>query len=205
MKFHLGKIPESNFKPDESWTPLREPGPIVMQFCALPIGLIAAFAIGYGWSCILHDMPPLRLVGRGAVFALIWFPLSIPILIVVHELIHAWVHPQFGRTDESAVGFWPSRLVFYAGYLGEHSRERFIAIFAAPFLVISVLPLVLFAFAASAFGTTATTFAAFLSTFNALCACGYLFGIALLLCQVPRGATTRNLGWRTYWKPGPTR
>lgn len=205
MKFHLGKIPESDFKPDESWTPLREPTPWLMQLCALPIGLVVAFAVGYGWSFILHDLPPLRLAGRGAVVALISFLLSFPLLIVVHEFIHAWVHPHFGRTDDSALGFWPSRLVFYAGYLGELSRERFIAILIAPFIVISLLPLALFPFFASAAGTFATALVAFISTFNALCACGDLFGIALLLWQVPRGSITRNLGWNTFWKPGPTR
>lgn len=205
MKFHRGKIPESDFKPDETWTPLREPGPVVMQFCALPIGLIAAFVIGYGWNIILRDMPPLRLVGREAIFGLIAFLVSTPLMIVLHEFIHAWVHPHFGRTDESAVGFWPSRLVFYAGFLGEHSRERFIAILIAPFLVITLLTLAVFAFAAPAFGTLATYLAAFISTFNALCSCADLFGISLLLWQVPRDAITRNLGWRTFWKPGPAR
>jgi hypothetical protein len=47
------------------------------------------------------------------------------------------------------------------------------------------------------------------SVLNALVACGDLFGIGLLLWQVPRAATVRNQGWRTFWnldvrKPGPS-
>jgi hypothetical protein len=31
-------------------------------------------------------------------------------------------------------------------------------------------------------------------------ACGDFVGFALILFQVPRAATVRNQGWRTYWK-----
>jgi hypothetical protein len=40
---------------------------------------------------------------------------------------------------------------------------------------------------------------AFVSVFNALCACGDAFGICLLLFQVPSVAFVRNQGWKTYW------
>jgi hypothetical protein len=48
MRFHLGPIP-SDFTPDDCWRPLREPGPFVMQLCALPIGVGLMLAIGYCW------------------------------------------------------------------------------------------------------------------------------------------------------------
>jgi len=41
---------------------------------------------------------------------------------------------------------------------------------------------------------------AFISSFNALLACGDVLGVALLLFQIPANATVRNQGWRTYWK-----
>ncbi len=200
MKFHLGKIPETDFKPDEKWKPLREPGPIVMQLCAIPIGAIVAFAVGSGWSLILHQVPQIHVTGHAAIAVPLMFLISIPLVIIVHEFIHALFHPHCGRTDESAVGLWPSRLVFYAMFTGEHSRDRFLAILIAPFFLISLLPLAFFSCFPTPLGTIAAHLAAFCSTFNALAACGDLFGVALLLCQVPRGAITRNQGWRTFWK-----
>jgi hypothetical protein len=41
---------------------------------------------------------------------------------------------------------------------------------------------------------------AFISTLNALLACGDIFAVGLLLVQVPSNAIIRNQGWRTFWK-----
>jgi len=48
MRFNLGPVPDE-FTPDGTWRPIREPGPIVMQFLALPLGLGIASVVGYGW------------------------------------------------------------------------------------------------------------------------------------------------------------
>jgi hypothetical protein len=53
---------------------------------------------------------------------------SLMALVVVHELIHAMVHPHGGKSDTTILGLWPSRLLFYAHYDGELTRYRFIAI-----------------------------------------------------------------------------
>ena len=116
-------------------------------------------------------------------------------LVVLHELIHAAVHPKSGRSDRSILGFWPSRLLFYAHYDGELTRDRFIAILAMPTLVITLLPL------AVAMATSSShELAAWVSKWNAFFACGDLFGIILLLFQVQSRAICRNQGWKTYWK-----
>jgi hypothetical protein len=73
---------------------------------------------------------------------LIGVALSFPALILVHELLHAVVHPGYGFTDATVIGAWPSKLLFYAHYCGPLSRERFLLVFAMPTLVITGLPLV---------------------------------------------------------------
>lgn len=205
MRFQLGKVPETDFKPDESWTPLREPGPFVMQLCALPIGIATTFAVGRGWWAILYGMPPMRLSAYAVVLTPFALIASLVVLILVHEMIHALFHPQNGRTDDSVVGFWPRRLLFYAHFCAALPRDRFMAILIAPFMILSLLPLVVFACFAPVLGTPAASAAAWFSTWNALSSCGDLFGISILLWQVPRGAITRNQGWRTFWKPGAGR
>src|ERR1041385_7078411 len=135
MRFHLGSIPESSdFLPDPNWRPLREPTPWVMQFFALPLGIVASVAVGLLWL-FLTPLRDLSLHSPGIL--LIAFISIIPI----HELIHAAVHPHTGLSASSILGFWPSRMLFYAHYLGELSRTRFITILLMPLLIISIVPL----------------------------------------------------------------
>lgn len=195
MRFHLGPIPHE-FEPDGSWRPIREPGPVVMQFIAVPIGIGVAFLVGYCWHII--GLSPVRFQAPHPGLVLFLFLLSFVVLILVHELLHAVVHPHFGRSRATIIGAWPSRGLFYAHYSGPLSRERFLAIFAMPFLVITVLPLIV---AATGFLPPGFIIvAAWFSTWNALFACGDHFGMALILSQVPRGAIVQNQSWRTYWR-----
>src|SRR6185503_13338146 len=104
-------------------------------------------------------------------------------------------HPGSGDSADSVLGFWPSRLLFYAHYVGELTRARFIAILLMPLLIISFVPLVVCAIIGHSSGLLA-----FSSALNALCACGDIFGVGLLLFQIPSDARVRNQGWRTYWR-----
>lgn len=197
MRFRLGSIPD-DFTPDSSWRPIREPGPVAAQFLALPIGLGAALLIGYCW--LLVSVPSsMRIEGHHAPLDVEALLLSFPVLIAIHELLHAIAHPHFGRSSATVIGAWPSRLLFYAHYCGPLSRNRFLAIFAMPFLIISVLPLAVAA--AGVLPSGVMMWAAWFSIWNALFACGDCTGMALILFQVPRAAIVQNQGWRTYWRP----
>jgi hypothetical protein len=116
-------------------------------------------------------------------------------IIPIHELIHAAVHPKAGRSAASILGFWPSRLLFYAHYAGELSRSRFIAILLMPFLIISLVPLIACVISGHSSGLLA-----FSSALNALFAYGDIFGVGLLRFQVPTDARVRNQGWKTFWR-----
>ena len=191
MRFNLGGIPDTeDFIPDIAWKPLREPDPWLMQLFALPLGLIAFFGVAALWF-YATPLEAEQLESGG--FLLLGLGAFIP-LVVIHELIHAAVHPEFGRSNRSILGFWPSRLLFYAHYDGALDRNRFLAIIAMPMIVITFVPLL----AAMATGC-ASEIIAWASVWNILFACGDIFGIILVLFQVPCGATVRNKGWRTYW------
>jgi hypothetical protein len=79
------------------------------------------------------------------------------------------------------------------------SRNRFIAILIAPFVVLSVLTLIVCAIAGITHPLPVTG-----SIVNALLACGDLLGVLLLLWQVPSHATIQNQTWRTYWHTEPS-
>lgn len=167
--------------------PIREVGPVAMQLFAIPIGGVALVLVGLLW---IHATP----VTKHPVANLPWMIGGMFAIFPIHELLHAVVHPKFGASRNTIIGAWPSRMLFYAHYDGVLSRNRFIAILAMPLLLISFAPLL----AGILIGHASVT-VAFLSSLNALAAGGDIFGIALLLFQVPRGAMVFNQGWRTYW------
>jgi hypothetical protein len=196
MRFHYGAVPESpDFIPVPPWRPLKEPSPLLVQFIALPIGIVAAGIVAVLWL----TLTPLSEVTIQ--LSLSTFFLTFAAIVIVHELAHAAVHPGGGLSPRTILGVWPARLVFYAHYDGEMSRNRFIAVFLMPLIVISLLPL-----AVSAVTQIPMPWLAFVSTFNALLACVDILGAGMLLTQLPATAIARNQGWQTYWRdePGPT-
>jgi hypothetical protein len=190
MKFHIGAVPQTpNFSPDGTWRALHEPVPWAVQLLALPIG-IASGALAAAMWFFFTPLENLPFDSPGIMLAV--FVAIVPI----HEFIHAAVHPQSGKSDASILGVWPSRLMFYAHYTGELSRTRFIAIAVMPLFIISTVPLIV-----CAVTDWSSSWLALASALNALCACGDILGIGVLLFQVPADATVRNQGWRTFWKP----
>lgn len=196
MRFHFGAIP-NEFTPDDSWRPIREPGPLMMQLIALPIGVGVALAIGFCWLSIGGPMSVGFASGQADMF-LTALVLSFPLLIVVHEFLHAVVHPRCGRSRATIIGAWPARLLFYAHYSGPMSRERFLAVFAMPFLVITILPLIVAAL--WALSPPLLFWATWFSIWNAFFACGDILGFVLILFQVPSRASVQNQSWNTYWQ-----
>jgi hypothetical protein len=156
---------------------------------ALPIGIVAAVVVAVLWLAVtpLQDVTP--------TMSLPAFLVSFAGIVVVHELIHAAVHPMSGRSLHSIVGFWPSGGMFYAHYDGEMTRNRFVAILLMPLVVISFVPVLVAAVAQVTCG-----WVAFISAFNAFLACADILGAGLVLFQIPATAIVRQQGWRTYWR-----
>ena len=190
MRFHLGAIPSSpDFVPDASWRLLRQPpAPWIENLLALPIGVVAAAVVAVLWFLVtpLSDITP--------AMSLPTFLLLFAGLVVVHELIHALVHPMAGLSPRSILGFWAS-LGFYAHYDGEMSRNRLVAILLMPLLIISIVPLLV-----SAVAQVSSSWVAFVSAFNALCACVDLLLAGSVLFQIPATAIVRFKSWRIFWK-----
>lgn len=198
MKFHLGAIPEDDFEPDDSWRAMREPGPFLMQLFALPIAIALLAVFAFLWTRFVTIEPLPILQEHPTLFGLAAIA-SFPLLIIVHELLHAAAHPGYGLHPATVVGAWPEKMLFYAHYCGVLKRNQFLIVFAMPFLAISVLPLVI-----ATVGILPPPFAsvaAWFSIWNALFACGDVFGFFLVLSQIPSNSIVRNKGWYTYWKP----
>lgn len=189
MRFNVGAVPEAaDFDPEsEGWRSIREPDPVTMQYVAIPVLLVTAAIMTF----VIATATPVRAIDAWTPLLLVFFP-----VVVVHELIHALVHPGNGRHEETIVGVWPSRLLFYAHYDAALTRERFLLILAAPFFILTVVPLAILVIAR----LDSPLLAAF-AVANGVGACGDLLGIILVAFQIPRRALVRNKGWRSYWKP----
>jgi hypothetical protein len=208
MRLHFGPPPpDLDFHPEvEGWTKLREPTPILLQLLALPIAALTLVILVAAWGTLNVSQPTLTLNLPTDVTAAVtkppadWlivagFAAGFLVLIVVHELLHAVGYPGGIFTHRTSIGIWPAKFLCYAGYIGSISRNRFLYVFALPFLVLTILPLlVATAMQASPYGLAAV------SIVNGVFSCGDLLLFVIIAWQIPRTATVRNQGWGTWWK-----
>ena len=195
MRFRLGPLPEApDFTPDNSWTLVREPTMGGFQLRAIPIAVVTTVLLAVLWIMLT----PVRHAIGAHTFPLPIFNFVGCLLgvLVIHELIHASFHPKVGISEDTVIGFWPSRMFIYTIYVGELTRSRCLAILVMPFIMISVVPLVF-----AAITQTASFWVAYISILNGLLACGDILAAIMTVRLLPNGAITRTKGWLTYWKP----
>jgi hypothetical protein len=199
MKLHRGPPPRNDeFQPQEQgWSGIREPNPIAIQLLALPVAFLVFILL-----VTLIDLTVPRqvfsVVTQG--FPLMPLLLALVVCIPVHELLHALSHPGLGRSPETIIGIWLSRGLFYAHYEGAMPRNRFLWVFAAPFVLLSLAPLALIAALGRWLGSDAVFFLALLALVNGVASSGDIIGMLLIAVQVPPRARVRNKGWRSFWK-----
>lgn len=198
MRFHLGDIPESaDFLPDASWQQLKESSVWRFQLIAFPIGIVAAAVFALLWITVTplaHEwrtLFPLPVLG---------FAVCLTGVLIVHELLHAAVHPMAGRWQRTVLGFWPSRMFLYATYEGDLTRNRYFAVLLTPFAVISIVPLVV-----AGVAQASNVWVAYSSIVNAYLACGDILATGVLLFEVPANAVIRNQGMKAYFREKLTR
>jgi hypothetical protein len=194
VKFRLGAVPsDPEFRPEAAgWRPIREPGPVAVQLIALPVAAAALLLVG---GLLAVAAPGAELSGDLLV-ALVVLALLTPL----HEMGHAFLTPRFGTTARTLIGFWPTRLLFYAFYDGSLSRGRHLLVSVAPLLLLSALPIGLLALGAARESAAGQSALAFLAFVNSAVSSGDVVGATLVLVQVPRSAEVRFGGWRTYWR-----
>ena len=195
-KFRFGAVPEdAKFDPEaEGWRSIREPNVYIYQLLAMPIGIVVCMALVVSFK-FLGFLESIRFY----FYSLGWEEaVAALIVMIVHEIVHGLTHPGWGLSSRTTLGIWPSKLVFFAHYEGEMERNRFLVVFLAPFLVLSMLPL-LFAWATA----VRSDWIPFVSVLNAAFASGDLLGFMLLGAQIPANTLVRNKGYLSYWKEPP--
>ncbi len=206
MRFVFGPPPDDcEFNPEaEGWRKVREPSPFVLVLIGGLSGVPIAVAVAFAWVTLLGVEPNVQMtVSSDNPWPMVtmWLFLLSPLLflaglILVHELIHALACPQFGFTQKTVFGVWPSRILAYAAHLGPMSHRRGILVATAPFLVLSVGPMLV-----ELVGRWQSSFLACVSIVNALVCGGDAFIMVMFLVQIPFIASMCNKGWYTWWRP----
>jgi len=207
VRFQYGPIPEDEaFHPvAQGWSGIREPSPVVLNILAIPTSIlllgVTIYALSLAWEggfvAIIGEIVEQSKLNP------FWVILAVLVIsIPAHELVHLVIHPQLGRSNKSVFGLWLSRGLFYAHYDGAVSRNRFLAILAAPYLLLAWLPVIILAL----IGTSGPIEYALILTMVALVNCvlpsGDVLGILLLVSQIPASACVKNKGWKSYWIQG---
>lgn len=196
MLLNYGALPDSLRIPSEDsfgWRPMKEPKPESFALYSAPIS--AALAVLW-WTCWSALVPELKIRTELTALLLSWtFAGTVAAVVFIHEFVHLAFHPQFGISNYSVVGLWPRHLLFYAQYMGVMSRNRYVAILLAPFILLSVAPLLFH------FVIPVNAHVAIFSFVNALFAAGDILGACILIVRVPSKANVVHSGWYTYWRP----
>ena len=199
MRFHYGPFPEdAEFQPEaQGWRSIKEPGPLLVQVLAIPVALVVFLSLVTAITLLSAGEPGLVIFSGKAIVLLL-------VIIPIHELVHLLCQPGFGLSQDSVIGIWPARLAFYAHYEGAITRERCLVGVVAPFVVLSLFPLLLLAlnhWIPIHMGVLSSL--AQVSWVNGVASSGDLVGMLLIGFQVPPSAFVRNKGWRSYWRREP--
>lgn len=207
MRFQYGPIPEDEvFQPDaQGWSGIREPSPLVLNILAIPTSFVLLGAIIYALSFAWEGGFP-AIIGESIEQSkLNPFLVSLAVLVIsipVHELVHVFIHPQLGRSEKSILGLWLSRGLFYAHYDGVISRNHFLAILAAPYLLLAWSPVIVLALIGNSGPIDYALILAMVALVNCVLPSGDVLGILLLVSQIPVSACVKNKGWKSYWIQG---
>ena len=190
MRFILGPPPKDDtiLEEESNWHPLNEPSHMKFQIT----GLLTALLI---LALII-----LVLLTRGSKYiANVSWPtlmlLIIP-LIPVHELLHA-VCFKGGLTSQRVLfGLYPKLFACYAAYNGRITWHRYIIIAVFPFLILTVIPLVVVAVF-----QVECKYLVEIILVNGMAPAVDMLTIITILKQVPRQSIVFSSGMTTYWKP----
>jgi hypothetical protein len=120
MRFHYGAIPEDpGFHPEtEGWQSIHEPGPIALQFIAIPV--LFVLSVLWGLFMILLVMPGMQspIAGTSTEIRYWWWLVLFILMVPMHEFLHILAHPYWGSSSNSIIGLWLTKGMFFAHYEG---------------------------------------------------------------------------------------
>ena len=195
MRFHLGSFPEfEEFHPDDSWQPFEENGKSLWlwQLKAFPIAIANIGAILLLWMLLTPVEELLKNISFPLPF--IGFVFCLMGVLIIHELLHASIHPMAGLSARTIIGFWPSRMLLYTAYRGEMKRNRYLVLLLTPAVVICFTPIFI-----AMMTRFLNIWMVYITVVNAFLACGDMLA-SLAVFKLPPNAIIQNQGCNAYWR-----
>jgi hypothetical protein len=120
--------------------------------------------------------------------------LAFALVVAAGLVLQLGTYPRMGLSDQSVLGFWPSRLAPYTIHVAKSTRRKLIATAFIPFFVLAILPLLI----AMVFRIS-TGWGIFCS-----CLAATLYGpnafLAILSLRAPARCVIGSQGFQTYWR-----
>ena len=205
MRVYIGSAPQiqPSLPLPEGWRQIRQPGPLLAFLlaglffpCVVTAALVGVTTLWMSTGDAALD--PVTPTPWGAIV------LILILFVPAHELLHLVCHPEFGRSTRSALIIRPSKLQFAAYFEGCMSRTRWLTMRATPFIVLSVVPVVLLGLMRNtASGSTVSICLQVLFLANGLGSGADIVALLLVLSQVPPSSTLCFRAGKAYWIPGP--
>jgi hypothetical protein len=205
MRIQWGSPPASPAPVEEiqSGRPIRQPGKWASAILASLAGLFllaipAVVLVGFSF---FH--PDVKSSSSGNMDAGEWIAvlLAFFLCIAVHELLHAALYPDFGRSDSTVLFVAWRKLQFGVYYEGIISRTRWLALRLFPILGLTILPLLVWLAAYDRLSNAGEAFMWVLVITNSLGYGGDLVAALIVMLQVPATGTLNFYRGRAYWKP----
>lgn len=203
MRILFGSPPRTILPSDTSAAgrPIRQPGGRTSAFLATFSGvLLLAVPVGINIAySILFPDPAGESIPREA---LPWLGMLVFLVfgIVAHELLHAVLHPQFGRSDSSLLFLGWKRLQFGVYYEGRFPRNRWIAMRLLPLIVLAFAPTAVFVLWYARLTFEWETYLIILMLVNSLGSGADLVAVLVVLWQVPAGGVLNFYRGRAFWR-----
>jgi hypothetical protein len=127
--------------------------------------------------------------------------LALLLFIPVHELVHALWLPGMGLSSHTVMVIWPKKLRFGVYYEGCMTRGRWLMMRIAPFLFLTVIPVVLLTlFEVIPASYTLVVFLQVLFLLNGIGSGGDVVAVIWLLFQVPTRTQICFRNGKAYWR-----
>jgi hypothetical protein len=194
MRFRLGIFPESaDFIPNSSWRIFEDEGQSkwMWQLKALPVSILNIGFIFLLWILLTPVLGMLTNISFPLPF--LGFLICFIGVLILHELFHALLHPNIG-SSRTIIGFWPARILLYASYDGEITRNRYLAVLLIPLFVLSIIPIFI-----SALFQVLNIWVIYVTILNAFLSSGDVLATINIL-KLPANSIIMNHGCKAYWR-----
>ena len=135
-----------------------------------------------------------------------WGPVILALLLSIpmHELVHAIWHPKLGLSSQTVMVIWPTKLRFGVYYEGCMTRRRWLAMRLAPFVCLSVIPVLLLTLLMVVPASFALeTFLQVLFLVNGIGSGGDVIAVLWVLFQAPARSQICFCNGKAYWRQPP--